>query len=509
MTLTGPEKVINMRRESKPFSYLGREAGERLKPENNTSDFNFSPLARQIYQKIFDLRFTEARASLETLKTQEPGNLIALFLENYLDFLTVLCGDKRSDYVRLVKKMNPRLAKIARGNPRSPYFLYTQAEIRLQWALLRARYGDYLSSLNEVKKAYDLLLENQRRHPGFMANRKSLGVLHALVGNIPKEYRWGIKALSGMSGTVEQGMAEMESAMAYARQHDFVFAEETLIACAFMQLHLKNDKQRAWQTLNCGILDPKNSPLAAFALASMAIRTGRNDEAIHLLEQCPEGPAYHAFPYRYYQLGIAKLNRLDPDADRALETFTRVFAGESGLKEAYQKLAWHHLIKGNLIAYQENINLVKTRGNDRSEPDKTALREARSGEIPDVRLLKARLLFDGGYYRRAFDILKNAGAGYTGTGKTGLEYAYRMGRITHEMGDTPAAIRYYTQTINAGAKQPWYFACNAALQLGLLYEQNKDFTAARISFRRCLDIKPDEYAGSLHARAKAGLARVR
>lgn len=485
------------------------EAGGGVELPARASDFNFSPLARQIYQKIFDLRFTEARAGLETLKQQEPGNLIVLFLENYLDFLTVLCGDKRSDYTRLVKQMHPRLAKIARGNPRSPYFLYTQAEIRLQWALLRARYGDYLSSLKEVRKAYDLLLENQRRHPGFMANRKSLGVLHALIGNVPKEYRWGLKTLGGMNGTVEQGMAELESVLAHARQYDFAFSEEALVAYAFLQLHLKNDKNKAWQTLNSGVLNPKASPVAAFVLAGMAMRTGRNDEAIRLLEQCPEGAAYHAFPYRYYHLGMAKLNRLDADAGRIMEKFVQVFEGETGLKETYQKIAWSHLIRGDRGGYLNNIQLVKTRGNDRSEPDKAALREARSGEIPDIRLLKARLLFDGGYYRRAFDILKNAGAAYTGTGKTGLEYAYRMGRITHELGDTPAAIRYYTETINAGAKQPWYFACNAALQLGLLYEQNNDFAAARIAFRRCLNIKPDEYAGSLHARAKAGLARVR
>ena len=121
---------------------MAMEAGDGVGPLASAPDFNFSPLARGVYQKIFCLRFAEARAGLEALKTQESGNLIVLFLENYLDFLTVLCGDKRSDYTRLVKQMNPRLAKIARGNSRSPYFLYTQAEIRLQWALLRARYGD-------------------------------------------------------------------------------------------------------------------------------------------------------------------------------------------------------------------------------------------------------------------------------------------------------------------------------------------------------------------------------
>lgn len=471
--------------------------------------FAFSPSARDIHRKILDLRFSEAQAGLETLKRQEPGNLIALFLENYIDVLTVVCGDRRADYHRLVKNMNGRLSALARGDARSPYFLYTQGEIRLQWALLRGRYGDYLSSFQEVRRAYDLLLENRRRHPDFVANRKSLGLLHALVGNVPPEYRWALKTLGGLSGTVEQGMAELESVLTYSQTHDFPFAAETLVTCAFLQLHLKNDKTTAWQTLRAGGLHPQNSPLATFVMAALAMRTGRNDEAVRLLEQCPGGPAFHPFPYRYYQLGIAKLNRLDPDANRPLETFLQIFKGESGQKEACQKLAWFHLLAGDPVACKAWMQQVKTRGNDRSEPDKAALREARSGEMPDVRLLKARLLFDGGYYRRAYELLKNAEAAYSGTGKKSIEYAYRMGRIAHELGDTAAAIRFYTHTIDAGAKQPWYFACNAALQLGLLYEQRKDFVSANAAFKRCLNLRPEEYAGSLHARAKAGLARLK
>jgi hypothetical protein len=43
----------------------------------------------------------------------------------------------------------------------------------------------------------------------------------------------------------------------------------------------------------------------------------------------------------------------------------------------------------------------------------------------------------------------------------------------------------------------------------MLYEQQRDPRQARMAFNRCLDINPEEYAGSLHARAKAGLARLK
>ncbi len=466
--------------------------------------FTFSPLALDIYLKILSLRFGEALQGLQTLRKQEPHNLLGPFLENYLDFFYILITDDHAFYRQKRKYKNLRLAQLARGDRHSPYYLYTQAEIRLQWAVLQLRYGDYLNGLREVKKGYNLLTENQRRHPGFAANAKSLGILHALLGNIPGEYQWVIGVLAGMRGTVQQGLEELASAVA----HESPFSAETRTAYAFLLLHLKNDQTKAWQQLTTGLPDPRENPLAAYAMASMAIRLGRNDEAIRLLRECPDAPSYHPFPYRHYLLGIAKLHRLDSDANQPLETFIQTTKGENGLKEAFQKLAWHQLISGNENGYRHFMQLAKTKGSDRSEPDKAALQEARSREIPDIRLLKARLLFDGGYYERAFALLKNAAGAYTGPGKNAVEYAYRMGRIEHASGHWQSAAGYYAQTIGAGADQPWHFACNAALQMGLLYEQQGDFDRARSAFRRCLQLHPETYAATLHARAKAGLERL-
>jgi tetratricopeptide (TPR) repeat protein len=469
--------------------------------------FEFSPLARDAYQKAFSLRFGEARTALADLKRKEPNNRITPLVENYLDFLTVLVNDDRAEYVRLAKNMDPRLARIAGGDRKSPWYLYAQAEIRLQWAILRGKYNDYLTSMSDIKQAYALLEQNRKEHPDFAANLKSLGVIHAMIGAVPEEFRWTIKALSGINGTVEQGMREMKEVLEHARKHDFVFEDETRVAFAFLQLNLQNEKSDAWKTMSSGKLEPAKNPVAAFALASLAMRTGRNDEAVRLLEACPEGGAFHPFPYRHYLLGMAKLNRLDKDADKPLLLFLKKFKGESGIKETYQKLAWHQLVLGNEAGYRTYMKQVKTAGNDRSEYDKAALQEALRGEVPDARLTRARLLFDGGYYQRAYDVLRDAAAGYSG--KQALEYAYRLGRIAHELGKIPEAERLYTQTIEQGAGNPAYFACNAALQLGMLHEDQGNAAKARAAYQRCLELQPEEYKVSLHAKAKAGLTRVK
>ena len=170
--------------------------------------FNLSPNVSQAYEKTMSLRFQEAKNNLKELKKHETDNLLTIMVENYLDFLTVFTNGSESDYKRLRKNMDARLAKIAHGDRNSPYFLYTQAEIRLQWAILRSQFGDYLTAMSDIKQAYALLEINQQRYPDFIANKKSLGIIHALAGNVPDDYKWTIRALGGIKGDTEQGIRE-------------------------------------------------------------------------------------------------------------------------------------------------------------------------------------------------------------------------------------------------------------------------------------------------------------
>lgn len=464
---------------------------------------------RTAYKKAVSMRFEESRMLIAELKRTQPDNLMTLFVENYVDFLQSFIDEHKGDYKSRLKKVDNRLWKISKGDNTSPYYLYTQAEIRLQWAILRGKFGQYLTAINEVKQAYALLEQNQKKFPDFIPNKRSLGIMHALVGNVPEEYRWAVKMFGGMDGTIQQGLGEIEEVIDYAEANPkFAFAEESLVAYSFLLLHLGNKSDKAWKKLNNGTLRPKENPLAAFAIASLAMRTGRNTKAIEVLQQAPSGKGIHPFHFKNFLLGIAKLERLDKDANRYLEAFIKNHTGNYGIKEAYQKLAWYHLINGNPAGYSKYIQFCKTEGSDRFEPDKAAEREAKSGEIPDVLLTKARLLFDGGYNQRAYDLLLEKADNYAPNTKNSIDYYYRLGRISHGLKKYNEAAKFYQKTIEAGRNKPWYFACNAALQLGLIREQQGNTSAAKDAYKTCLAIDPEEYASSLHAKAKAGLNRL-
>ena len=474
-----------------------------------TPRFEFTPKVKKAYEYVFSLRFNEARSTILQIKLEDPDNLLIYYIENYIDFFTVFINEDKEEFKALVKNKDYRIDRIKEGNKESPYYLYAQAEIRLQWALARTKFEEYFTAFTEVRMAYKQLSKNQKQFPDFIANKKSLGILHALVGTVPDSYRWGVKLLGGMSGTIEQGQREIREVIDYSNRNEFIFKEETLVLYAFLMLHLKNQDEIAWNIINSGSLTCKDSPLACFAMANVAMRTGRNDEAISLLMNRPKGGQFETFHYLDFMLGLAKMYRQDKDAIIYIERFISNFKGRNYIKEAYQKLAWHHLLNNNTSGYYLNISLCRSKGEKMIEADKNALKEAKSGEIPDKTLLEARLLFDGGYYKRAYTILQNTSENRFHKKKFQLEYNYRLGRVTHKLNRLTEALIYYQRTIDEGSKERYFFACNAALQLGHIYEDLNQPGKAKEYYKLCLSLKPDEYRNGLHQKAKAGLNRLK
>jgi len=471
--------------------------------------FEFTPLARQAYEKSISLRFGEAYNLMSQLRLQDPDNLIVYHLENYIDFFTVYINENEAEYRELKKKVSTRLDKIEQGDPNSPYYLFVQADIRLQWALVKLRFEDYLGAFTDVSRAHKLLQQNQEAFPDFLPNKKDLGILHAMVGTIPDSYKWGVKLLGGLSGTIEQGKQEIESVLAYARHNDFIFEQETRVLYAFLLLHLNNEQEAAWQAIQNGGLEPSKNPLHCFVMANIAMRTGKNERAIQILERRSEVVGMVKFPYLNYMLGLAKLRRLDADAGPYFQRYLRDYQGRNFVKEAYQKMAWQALINGDEAGYRKHMADCRIKGHAIAGGDKNAEREAERGQAPKLALLKARLLFDGAYYQKGYEVLKKAAPTPAYSDKEELEYYYRLGRLCHGKEQYTEAFRYYQLTIGKGKDSPHYYACNAALQMGLIYESQQNHSKARQAFELCLSLKPEEYRVGLHQKAKAGLARLK
>ncbi len=470
--------------------------------------YDFSSRCIEAHALITSLRFDEARILLKEEQTENSANLIPIMLENYIDFLTIIVGEDEVAFDSLGKLRHERIRLLKKGDKESPWYRSLIAQVNLQWAFARVRFGEYFTAAREIRRAYLLLEENRELHPDFLPDKVGLGIMYALIGSIPDNYRW-IASLFSMHGSVELGRSELFEVLTGADAAEYPYLKnEALFFLSFVDLNLQADKSKAQELLPYYGDEASGNLMLIFSRAKILMLTAHNDEAISLLLNRPTGQAYYPFYYLDFLSGLAKLNRLDDDANIYFLRFTTNFKGNAYVKEAYQKLAWYWLLQGQSDKYHDYMKKVVLYGDDFTDGDKQALTEAQTGEIPNLCLLRARLLFDGGYYHMA-DSLMDRSDCHLDSDRDRTEFSYRKGRIAHACGKYDLALKWYDQAIEKGGTQPYYFAANAALKAGNIQESLVNFDLAEDYYKRCLKMPAKEYKTSIHQKAKAGLNRLK
>lgn len=176
----------------------------------SAQQFDYNTRCQQAYKSIFKLKFKEGYTLLAAEKKEKPGNLMPVLIENYIDFLTLYIGESETSFEKLSPKKDERITVLKTGDKKSPYYLYSQASLHLQWAFTRIKFGEYLTAALEVKKAQGLLNENKEKFPQFKPNDIDLALLNALFGAIPDKYKFGAK-MFGMEGDIDEGIHKWEN----------------------------------------------------------------------------------------------------------------------------------------------------------------------------------------------------------------------------------------------------------------------------------------------------------
>jgi hypothetical protein len=477
-------------------------------PSFASANFDFNANCLKAYQYIFELRLNNARQLLNAEKKVHPKNAIVPLLENYIDYFHLITTESKADFDRLKEKKSDRLDQIEGDDENSPYYLYAQAEINLQWALLRGRYGEYFAAAREIKKASSQLQQNSRKFPGFHLNAKGLGLINAFLGNLPDGVLKKMLATLGIKGNIEDGLAMLDKLAQNLPKSGYEpFYEEVVFYYAFVMSDIVHSADAYSKTMKYTARISDSSLLKSYLQAYVCARNAHNEEAIAILSSRPAGEAYQPFAYLELLMGTAKLNKLDYSAAANFKRFLLINKGVSYIKDANLHLAWIALLNGDTGAYNAFVNKVKDTGYTFNEKDKQAMNEA-SAPVPDTGLLKARLLFDGGYYIKALNLLSEHQAGDFKIEKDRIEYYYRMGRINDELGRDETALQNYQRTVNAGKNSKYYYAANSALNMGKIYMRKKNEAKARICFNMAINMKNHEYENSIETQAKEGLKKL-
>ncbi len=470
------------------------------------STYDYNQQVKSCYNLIIDLKITAAKEKIEEIRKANPHNLAILHLENYIDFFILFISEDINEYNKRIKQKSYRLDYLENIKSNSPYHKFVKAEILLQWALIHIKFDDKVKAGSNVYEAYNLLESNKKQFPKFIDNNKSLSIIHALAESVPK---W-VRSVIGVNGSIVQAKKEIEEIADYALANkEYMYREEVASIYSYILFYQLNQKDRAIKELDAFNLNHKNSPLIAFLKASMYLRNGSNDKCLSVLTDLNIEDGQHPFHYLQFMKGRSLLFKQNEGCDKYMIAFVNKFKGRHFIKEAYQKLAWYELsVNNNIGLYKKYMALCSSKGNELVDEDKQAMKEARSNVIPNATLLKARILFDGGYFSQALTVLVKNEASLMDNPKTIIEFNYRIGRIFQALRNYKEAIQYLNNTISKGGNES-YFAANAALQIGFIYEDLKQSKNAITYYEKCLKMNPSEYKNSMHQKAKSGVQRLK
>jgi len=472
---------------------------------NGQTTANFTSDASKAYRLILSLRFDEAGKKIATARASDPENALYDYLENYQDFLSTFISENDETFSSQMNNKNRRLESFEKISDQSPYKNYLIANVNLQSAVARLKFGEYYTAALEFNRAYRKINENAQKFPEFFPNQITLGVVHAMIGVVPENYQWLLNLVS-MSGSVEQGRQELIKALAqcHATPGFEVMENEILFYLSFINLNLYSDIE----TVKLPGEPDNNNLLIKYLSINILMKEGKNDQALAIFSEINDTIPYYPFHYLNYLHGECYLRRGNyQEAYQKYQQFIGHFKGKNYLKDAVRKQAWCMLLQGEAKKYTEKMAMVENIGYTNVGIDNEAETEAENRLIPNPTLLKSRLLFDGGYYSEATNQLEKLAPERLKLEEQ-VEKQYRLARIAQKTGETEKARAAYIKTIEMGKNLDLYYAANSALLLGNIYEDAGEKELAMDMYRQCLSFDFHTYRGSIRGLAKQHLSRL-
>lgn len=461
---------------------------------------------RLAYHDVLRLKLDTAHSQLNALSPSPADLPLYLYTENLAEILELLLTEDRELYAMMKDHERQRLKQLEALPTNNPYREFCIAEIKLQWAFVKLKFGDTMSAAWSLTQAYRTIQRNDQLFPDFMPNKKTLGLLNSVFGAVPQQYQW-LLGLLRIKGSIVEGRAQLTS-LAHSRA---LFALEAQIILHLIDIYLLEGKDETQQAFKQLAMASPDNKLIQYLHGMILIKINEAEAALSALESVDalsEGYLYMATAD--YLKGEIYLQKGDYDqAVKHFSAFLSSYKGDNFVKDSYYKIFLSKWLQGNEEQASRFFELAKNNGATSSEADKYAARQVAANVWPEKTILKIRLATDGGYYDQAEDLVNAHKASDFHTLQDQVEFVYRKARLAHKQGKPHEAVQLYKETIKKSANNPWYFAPNAALQLGYYYKQNGNPDMAKKYFEKAMSYEGHEYKNSIDHKAKIALQQIR
>lgn len=460
-------------------------------------------------QDTLSLSQSKAHALALNLQWTEAKNLVK---DNsaYSIYITSLCNTLElllNEDKRLLKSyeliFNQQLAQLE-SKPTSATVLFAQVELQLHWAAVYLKFEREFDGAFKLRKAYQLAAQGRKKYPDFLPFLKSHGLIQILLGAVPEKHNWILRMMS-MEGSTQTGLAELQQ---LSKANTF-FSAEASIFLALIHGYIRQEPLISKVYVTELLKDYPSKGLISFVGATLALKNNDADRSLELLKTL----TLNNLPAAYYLTGEALLYKGNyEEAILSFQQYIKLFKGSSFLKDAHFKTGICYQLLQNKTQADYHFSLARTISGENTEADKYAARVLNSSEGLNTKLTRIRFLTDGGYYDEARMAAHEISPADLPTLKDQIEFYYRQARLAQLSNNTNAARLFYEQVIDMSGdpeNAEWYFAPNAALQLGYFKMNSNDKAAAKIYFNKALSYKKHEYKNSIDAKAMAALNQLK
>jgi tetratricopeptide (TPR) repeat protein len=461
--------------------------------------WQFDSNLQQVHILIMNFQTDQAYDLL--MKSPAATNeLQKIYLLSLCETVDILITEDEKKFKVIEPNFKERL-KHLESLPVSAETLFLQAELNLQLGFSYLNLGQELNATLAIRRAYNFVLDCQKKSPTFIPIKKTSGVIQVMVGSVPDKYRW-FMSLLGMKGSVVTGQRQLEQ----LKSSKSSLSGEATILFYTIKGFISQEFAEASKGLDDYLKKEPENKLLMFLTVNMLVKNSQSEDAYKIIQQMDQHPGGLPIYLIEYLRGEILLERGDyAQAIVAYQKFIRGYRSASFKKDSYYKIGLCYWLQNKPTLARQNFEIAKKEGHNVGEPDQYAARQLEENPFLNPKILKVRYSTDGGYYKEAKETLQNILPADLKTEKDRTEFYYRKARLADKTGDIPAAKIFYQQSITMTGANPWYFAPNSALQLGYLARTQKDYPRARKYFQQALSYKHHEYKNSIDSKAKAAL----
>lgn len=387
-----------------------------------------------------------------------------------------------------------------------PYQFLFLADLCFYQAVARLKAGHIYRGAQLLLKAhkYNRRGKEQFPHEPFFAKWEA--VYAAAVGSIPSSYQW-MAIPFGIEPAKESAMRSLQNLVdrSFVQAEHLLWKKECQVLLSYLIVYIESDAAKGSKMLHQTLKTENEGPVADMLRNSMDLKM-RNASVVSKRRK----PAhYQKVPFLAYQSGLAALYALDTACRNDFRAFLSLNQSGQMVKSCWEKLAWLACLQNDKTAFNQCLHHIVQDGEAHGDEDKHALAFARRAEMPDQRLLRLRLLYDGGYDQQALQWVKSMHYSAFDEPETRVEYLYRKGRIYEAQQQAEVAIKFYRAAMLNGWEQETYYAMKSTLLIARWYEKMGAPDKARVYYEKALSNKAcKDYRSSLEQQAKSGLQRL-